>query len=156
MTDSAFHFQTLKPETILDALFEQGIRVESGLTPLNSFENRVYQFQDEERQRYVVKFYRPERWHADQIEEEHQFTLNLQKNNVPVAAPIVLSQQTLFNYQGFLFAVFPSLGGRQYETDNIIHMESVGHILGQIHQIGRQQLYQQRPNMIWIVWQAAG
>ncbi|MEA1062865.1 serine/threonine protein kinase [Apirhabdus apintestini] len=147
MTDSAFHFQTLKPETILDALFEQGIRVESGLTPLNSFENRVYQFQDEERQRYVVKFYRPERWHADQIEEEHQFTLNLQKNNVPVAAPIVLSQQTLFNYQGFLFAVFPSLGGRQYETDNIIHMESVGHILGQIHQIGRQQLYQQRPNM---------
>ncbi|WP_237578171.1 phosphotransferase, partial [Klebsiella pneumoniae] len=42
-----------------------------GLTPLNSYENRVYQFQDEERHRYVVKFYRPERWSAEQILEEH-------------------------------------------------------------------------------------
>ena len=30
----------------MDALFEQGIRVDSGLTPLNSYENRVYHFQD--------------------------------------------------------------------------------------------------------------
>ncbi len=47
MNDNAFTFQTLHPETIMDALFEQGIRVDSGLTPLNSYENRVYQFQDE-------------------------------------------------------------------------------------------------------------
>lgn len=59
MNDNAFTFQTLHPETIMDALFEQGIRVDSGLTPLNSYENRVYQFQDEDRRRFVVKFYRP-------------------------------------------------------------------------------------------------
>ncbi|WP_424585897.1 phosphotransferase, partial [Acinetobacter baumannii] len=53
------------------------MRVDSGLTPLNSYENRVYQFQDEERHRYVVKFYRPERWSAAQILEEHQFALQL-------------------------------------------------------------------------------
>ncbi len=47
MNNSAFTFQTLHPDTIMDALFEQGIRVDSGLTPLNSYENRVYQFQDE-------------------------------------------------------------------------------------------------------------
>ena len=46
MNNSAFTFQTLHPDTIMDALFEQGIRVDSGLTPLNSYENRVYQFQD--------------------------------------------------------------------------------------------------------------
>ena len=41
----------------MDALFEHGIRVDSGLTPLNSYENRVYQFQDEDRRRFfVVKF----------------------------------------------------------------------------------------------------
>ena len=73
MNNSAFTFQTLHPDTIMDALFEQGIRVDSGLTPLNSYENRVYQFQDEDRRRFVVKFYRPERWTADQILEEHQF-----------------------------------------------------------------------------------
>ncbi|MCR6678924.1 stress response kinase A, partial [Escherichia marmotae] len=66
MNNSAFTFQTLHPDTIKDALFEQGIRVDSGLTPLNSYENRVYQFQDEERRRFVVKLYRPERWTADQ------------------------------------------------------------------------------------------
>lgn len=44
MNDNAFNFQTLHPDTIMDALFEQGIRVDSGLTPLNSYENRVYQF----------------------------------------------------------------------------------------------------------------
>ena len=64
MNNSAFTFQTLHPDTIMDALFEQGIRVDSGLTPLNSYENRVYQFQDEDRRRFVVKFYRPERWTA--------------------------------------------------------------------------------------------
>ncbi len=46
MNNSAFTFQTLHPDTIMDALFEQGIRVDSGLTPLNSYENRVYQFQE--------------------------------------------------------------------------------------------------------------
>ena len=35
MNDQAFTFQTLHPDTIMDALFEQGIRVDSGLTPLN-------------------------------------------------------------------------------------------------------------------------
>ena len=56
MNNSAFTFQTLHPDTIMDALFEHGIRVDSGLTPLNSYENRVYQFQDEDRRRFVVNF----------------------------------------------------------------------------------------------------
>lgn len=56
MNNSAFTFQTLHPDTIMDALFEQGIRVDSGLTPLNSYENRVYQFQDEDRRRLSSNF----------------------------------------------------------------------------------------------------
>lgn len=91
MNNSAFTFQTLHPDTIMDALFEQGIRVDSGLTPLNSYENRVYQFQDEDRRRFVVKFYRPERWTADQILEEHQFALQLVNDEVPVAAPVAFN-----------------------------------------------------------------
>ena len=125
----------------MDALFEHGIRVDSGLTPLNSYENRVYQFQDEDRRRFVVKFYRPERWTADQILEEHQFALQLVNDEVPVAAPVAFNGQTLLNHQGFYFAVFPSVGGRQFEADNIDQMEAVGRYLGRMHQTGRKQLY---------------
>ena len=107
MNDNAFNFQTLHPDTIMDALFEQGIRVDSGLTPLNSYENRVYQFQDEDRRRFVVKFYRPERWSVDQIQEEHQFALELVNDEVPVAAPLEFSGQTLLSHQGFHYAIFP-------------------------------------------------
>ncbi len=147
MTVSAFHFQTLNPDTILDALFEQGIRVDSGLTALNSYENRVYQFMDEARQRYVVKFYRPGRWNAQQIEEEHQFAQELSTDEVPLAVPLTLNGKTLFEHQGFLFALFPSLGGRQYETDNLDQMEWVGRYLGRIHQTGCRHLFQHRPTI---------
>lgn len=146
MNNSAFTFQTLHPDTIMDALFEQGIRVDSGLTPLNSYENRVYQFQDEDRRRFVVKFYRPERWTADQILEEHQFALQLVNDEVPVAAPVAFNGQTLLNHQGFYFAVFPSVGGRQFEADNIDQMEAVGRYLGRMHQTGRKQLFYPSPD----------
>ncbi|KZR35062.1 serine/threonine protein kinase [Enterobacter genomosp. S] len=147
MNDQAFTFQTLHPDTIVDALFEQGIRVDSGLTPLNSYENRVYQFQDEERQRFVVKFYRPQRWSAEQIQEEHQFAHDLLDDDVPVAAPITFNNQTLLSHQGFYYAIFPSLGGRQFEADNIDQMEWVARYLGRIHQTGRKKPFVARPTI---------
>lgn len=147
MNDNAFTFQTLHPETIMDALFEQGIRVDSGLTPLNSYENRVYQFQDEDRRRFVVKFYRPERWSVDQIREEHQFALELVKDEVPVAAPLAFNGQTLLAHQGYHYAIFPSVGGRQFEADNIDQMEAVGRYLGRLHQTGRKRPFTFRPDI---------
>lgn len=147
MTDNAFNFQTLHPDTILDALFAQGIRVDSGLTPLNSYENRVYQFQDEDRRRYVVKFYRPQRWTTQQIAEEHQFALELAEHDVPIAAPLILNGETLLQHDGFSFAVFPSLGGRQFEVDNLDQLEWVGRYLGRIHQIGQRCRFTYRPDI---------
>lgn len=147
MTDNAFTFQTLHPDTIMDALFAQGIRVDSGLTPLNSYENRVYQFQDEDRRRYVVKFYRPQRWSADQIREEHQFAEELLSDEVPVAAPLSFNDQTLLTHQGFYYAVFPSLGGRQFESDSLDQMEWVGRYLGRLHQTGRKTCFAFRPDI---------
>lgn len=131
----------------MDALFEQGIRVDSGLTPLNSYENRVYQFQDEDRQRFVVKFYRPERWSVDQILEEHQFAIELLEDEVPVAAPLAFNGRTLLSHQGFHYAIFPSVGGRQFEADNIDQMEAVGRYLGRLHQTGRKQPFTWRPTI---------
>ena len=147
MNNNAFNFQTLHPDTIMDALFEQGIRVDSCLTPLNSYENRVYQFQDEDRLRFVVKFYRPERWSVDQILEEHQFAIELLEDDVPVAAPLAFNGQTLLSHQGFYYAIFPSVGGRQFEADNIDQMEAVGRYLGRLHQTGRKQPFTWRPTI---------
>lgn len=147
MSEAAFTFQTLNPDVILDALWDTGIRVESGLTALNSYENRVYQFSDDDKRRYVAKFYRPQRWNAEQINEEHQFALDLLADEVPVAAPLILNEKTLQLHSGFFFAVFPSLGGRQYETDNEDQMEWVGRFLGRIHQTGRKALFEHRPTM---------
>ena len=147
MNDNAFTFQTLHPDTIMDALFEQGIRVDSGLTALNSYENRVYQFQNEDRRRYVVKFYRPQRWSAEQISEEHQFAHELMNDEVPVAAPLEFNGQTLLTHQGYYYAVFPSLGGRQFEADNLDQMEWVARYLGRLHQTGRKKIFTHRPSI---------
>ena len=147
MSDSAFNFRTLDPELILDTLWNTGIRVDSGLTALNSYENRVWQFSDEDKRRYVAKFYRPQRWNAQQLLEEHQFTAELAADEVPVAAPLLLQGKTLHQAQGFWFAVFPSLGGRQYETDNYDQLEAVGRYLGRLHQTGRKAVFQHRPTI---------
>ncbi len=147
MNQAAFNFQTLNPDAIVDALWDTGLRVESGLTPLNSYENRVYQFSDEDKKRYVVKFYRPQRWTSAQVIEEHQFAAELLADEVPIAAPLILQGQMLHQRDGFYFAVFPSLGGRQYETDNDDQMEWVGRFLGRIHQTGKKNAFAARPTI---------
>lgn len=147
MKNSAFNFDTLSPDLIMDALEGAGLRIDSGLTALNSYENRVYQFMDEARQRYVVKFYRPERWNEKQLSEEHQFALDLFECEIPVIAPLMLQGNTLHQYAGFFFTVFPSVGGRQYEIDNIEQLEWVGRFLGRIHQVGKERLFVERPTI---------
>ena len=147
MSQPSFNFQTLDPETVLDALWNTGIRVESGLTPLNSYENRVWQFSDEDRVRYVAKFYRPQRWSVEQLLEEHQFTQELADANISVAAPLTYHGTTLQQVEGINFALFPSLGGRQYEIDNYEHLEQAAQTLARIHQVGRQHCFQHRPTL---------
>ena len=102
---------------------------------------------DEDRKRYVVKFYRPERWSREQITEEHRFSLDLAESEIPVIAPLQLNGETLHTYGGFFFAVFPSVGGRQYEIDNLDQLEWVGRFLGRIHQVGSDGLFVARPTM---------
>ena len=113
----------------------------------NSYENRVYQFTDEQRQRYVVKFYRPERWTAFEIQEEHDFTPELVESEIPVAPPVKIQDKTLHHYQGYLFALFASVGGRQFEVDNLDQLEGVGRFLGRIHKVGSRVTFQHRPTI---------
>ncbi len=145
--NTAFNFDALTPDFMWYAIESIGIRAESGLLALNSYENRVYQFMDEEKQRYVVKFYRPQRWTTDQIQEEHDFTLELLEQELPVAPPCIINGRTLHEYKGYHFTLFVSVGGRQFEVDNANHLEWVGRFMGRIHNIGKKQTFIHRPSL---------
>ena len=138
-------YAKLSPDLILDAIESLGIYPSSGLLPLNSYENRVYQFIADDNRRYVVKFYRPGRWTTDQIIEEHQYALELAEQEIPLVPPLVLEGNTLHHYQGFLFTLFPCQGGRQFEVDNLDHLEWVGRFIGRIHRAGQAKTFNHRP-----------
>jgi Ser/Thr protein kinase RdoA (MazF antagonist) len=144
MDIQAFNFSALTPDFMWNALASIGIRAESGLLALNSYENRVYQFIDEEKCRYVVKFYRPQRWSELQIQEEHDFSLELVEHEIPLAAPCVIDGKTLHHYQGYMFTLFPSVGGRQFEVDNYDQLEGVGRFLGRIHKVSQSRIFEHR------------
>jgi Ser/Thr protein kinase RdoA (MazF antagonist) len=142
---STFDFSGLTPDLILDAIESQGILVESGLLALNSYENRVYQFVAEDKKRYVAKFYRPQRWSQAQIQEEHDFSIELASHEIPVVAPLVINKQSLHVYDDFYFALFPSVGGRQFEVDNLNQVEWMGRFIGRIHSVAKSANFVHRP-----------
>ena len=142
-----FDFKGLTPDTILDALESIGIYPQSGLQPLNSYENRVYQFLEESGKRFVVKFYRPERWTNEQIIEEHEFALELDAASIPAIPPLVINQQTLFEFQGYRFCLYNSIGGRMFELDNLDQLEWLGRLLGRLHGVGKTKSFQHRPTL---------
>ncbi|MDC9531918.1 serine/threonine protein kinase [Pseudoalteromonas sp. Angola-7] len=142
---SKFSFEDLTPDLILDAIESVGIYAESGLLALNSYENRVYQFKAEDGLRYVVKFYRPERWSKAQIQEEHDFAFELAEAEVPVVAPIKRNGESLFEHQGYVFVLFPSVGGRQFEVDNLDQLDVMGRLIGRMHQVAKSKAFEHRP-----------
>jgi Ser/Thr protein kinase RdoA (MazF antagonist) len=142
---STFDFSGLNPDLILDAIESLDIRVESGLLALNSYENRVYQFVAQDQQRYVAKFYRPQRWSLAQIQEEHDFSIELASHEIPVVAPLLFSGKSLHQYQDYAFALFPSVGGRQFEVDNLEQVEWMGRFIGRIHGVAKSKAFVHRP-----------
>ncbi|WDE05047.1 serine/threonine protein kinase [Thalassomonas viridans] len=142
---SVFDFTTLSPDLILDGLESVGFYPDSGLLPLNSYENRVYQFHDEHKTKYVTKFYRPQRWTEQQIREEHAFGFELAEDELPVVAPLKRDGESLFNFKGYHFAVYPCRGGRIFEVDNLDQLEWMGRFVGRIHLRGAQKPFEYRP-----------
>ena len=142
---SVFDFTSLSPDLILDGLESVGFEVDSGLLALNSYENRVYQFHDEQLNKYVTKFYRPQRWSEAQIREELDFALELDKSELPFVAPIQIEGESLFSHKGYQFAVYPCRGGRIFEVDNLEQLEWMGRFIARIHAVAAQKIFVHRP-----------
>jgi len=135
----AHPYSSLDPQTVLDALEGAGLRGDGRLLPLNSYENRVYQVYLEDNSSVVAKFYRPGRWSAAQIAEEHAFAKELAEREIPVVAPFYTGE-----YGGFLFAVYPRRGGRTPELGDPKVLEWIGRFLGRIHAVGAARPFKER------------
>jgi Ser/Thr protein kinase RdoA (MazF antagonist) len=141
-------YDRLNPDMIIDAVESAGYLSDARLLALNSYENRVYQVGIENSAPLIAKFYRPDRWSAAQIQEEHHFSLELQDAEISVVAPIVDAQGvTLHTYQDFQFALFPRRGGYPPELDNLDNLLVLGRTLGRIHAVGRAGQFKVRPSL---------
>jgi Ser/Thr protein kinase RdoA (MazF antagonist) len=137
-------YSALSPETVLDAIEALGFRCDGRVLALNSYENRVYQIGIEESDPVVAKFYRPNRWSDAAILEEHDFSLEMAGQEIPVVAPLVLGGESLHVHHDYRYAVFPRRGGRWPELGTRDEREWAGRFLGRIHTVGRTRAFTTR------------
>jgi Ser/Thr protein kinase RdoA (MazF antagonist) len=160
-------FFALTPDAILDSVEAAlGARATGRTQVLNSIENRVYEIELEADVppaalkglapviaqaraplAVVTKFYRPGRWTAEQIGEEHRFLLALAGAEVPVVPPLALKETpgsrivaktgTLaLSKDGLFFAVFPKVRGRLRDELADVDLRNLGRFLARLHAVG--------------------
>jgi Ser/Thr protein kinase RdoA (MazF antagonist) len=158
-------FSGLTPELILDALDGVGMRSDGRFLQLNSYENRVFQVFLIDGKAVVTKFYRPERWSDAQILEEHSFSAELAAEEIPVAAPLVLSADddsplqvalsgapttlaTVSIAEGcYRFAVSQRKAGRAPELEQPATLEWIGRFIGRMHAVGARKPFAHRRSL---------
>lgn len=141
-------YTRLTPDHVIDAVESTGRLSDARILALNSYENRVYQVGVEDSDPVIVKFYRPERWSSQQIDEEHRYSQFLFDHELPVVPPLVIDADTeyptLGSHDGFLFAIYPRQGGRAPELDNLEHLHQLGRFIGRIHAAGQGFRFEHR------------
>ena len=137
-------YDSLTPELVIEAVESRGLLSDMRLLALNSYENRVYQVGIEEGEPLIAKFYRPGRWSREQIREEHDFTLELAEADISVVPPLAFDGETIGEYGGFMFALFPRRGGHAPELDNPDNLLVLGRTVGRMHAVGRARPFAHR------------
>jgi len=149
--DTSTPYSTLTPDCVLNAVESAGYRCDGRMLGLNSYENRVYQVGIENEDELapgsflIAKFYRPQRWSEEQVLEEHAFAFELDEKEIPVVAPLRTGQQSLHEFGGFRFALFPRRGGRAPELDDPDVLEWIGRFIARMHACGAVKEFRHRP-----------
>jgi Ser/Thr protein kinase RdoA (MazF antagonist) len=139
-------YSQLSPDRVISAVESSGRLSDARVLALNSYENRVYQVGMDEGLPLIAKFYRPQRWTDAQIREEHVFSRELAAAELPVVAPIANENgETLFEFEGYRFALFLRKGGQGPEAGDLEQLHRIGMLLGRLHAIGAQQSFVHRP-----------
>ncbi len=148
MSETLHPFENLSLDLVMDAVESRGYRCDCRNLTLNSYENRVYQVGIEEDVPIIAKFYRPQRWSLEQIREEHDFCFELTEQELPVVAPLKdESGESLYEFKGYHFALYPRQGGHAPEFDNLDNLLIMGRLLGRIHAAGEVRPFAHRPRL---------
>ncbi|MGL1891137.1 MAG: serine/threonine protein kinase [Spirochaetaceae bacterium] len=133
-------FQDLTPDKIIRCAEESLDRKFSGyLHPLPSYINRVYELEDSAGERFIIKFYRPDRWKLDALMDEHDFIADCFEDEIPVVPPLVLNGDgTLSDDDGIFYAIFNKKSGRLIELNTDDDWIRLGAIIGRMHRAGYQ------------------
>ncbi len=163
MNSTLTSFKELDPDVILNATETSGFRTTGELSQLNSYENRVFAVGIEDglkesttssghnpREQIIIKFYRPGRWSADCILEEHSFLNELTDADLKVAPALKLQSgphrgSTLGQMEGMYYSVFPKVRGRLPDEFDEAKLKRLGRILGQLHNVGARTKFRHRP-----------
>jgi Ser/Thr protein kinase RdoA (MazF antagonist) len=131
------NFGHLLPEAIFSAAEKLGGRCTGRFLALNAMENRVYDLEMEEGPNQIIKFYRPGRWTREIILAEHEFLRRAHKDEIPVVCPTENEKgETLHDYEGIFFALFPKRPGRLEPELNKEQLTRLGRYLARLHNVG--------------------
>lgn len=141
-------FSSLSPDLVMSAVESLNVWPAGEPFALNSYENRVLMFRDDEGKNWIVKFYRPDRWSDMAIQEEHDFLQELADHQVPVVAPWRdQAGESLHYFTAYRFALFPHCPGQAPELDNPSHLFAMGEVLGRLHKVSAKKAFQHRPRL---------
>jgi Ser/Thr protein kinase RdoA (MazF antagonist) len=136
-------FLSLTPEKVLAAVEAGGLKCNPVCYPLNSFENRVYEVELEDRTRIVAKFYRPGRWSEEQILEEHQFLADLAAEELSVCTmrefPAAAGGGTLRRIGNIYYCLANRSGGRAPDELDDAAVRRLGMLVGRMHNVGARR-----------------
>lgn len=138
-------FAQLSPNRVALAIEALGFYLSMEPFALNSYENRVYLFQDDNRTRWVAKFYRPARWSIEAILEEHRFLAMADSAGVSVGLPWADAKGcTLHDVHGYRMAIFRHVSGRAPALDTPDDLFALGEAIGSLHAATRTLLLPER------------
>jgi len=139
-TDKTDLFLALTPDRVLDAVEHSGLRCNPVCYPLNSFENRVYEVELEDRSRVVAKFYRPGRWSRAQILEEHAYMEQLRADEISICPTHRFPNgATLEEIDGIYYCLYDRFGGRAPEELSDEHAARLGMLTARMHIVGARE-----------------
>jgi len=138
-------FLTLTPQRVLDAVEEAGLQCTGLCYPLNSFENRVYEVELTDTSRVVAKFYRPGRWTAEQIIEEHALIAELYEAEIPVCPVRPFPDgSTLKRQQHIYYSLADRRGGRAPDELDPDATLRLGRLIGRMHNVSASRRSEHR------------
>lgn len=145
MTDNFFN---LDPENVLLASERAGFVPTGQFTQLNSYENRVFDLKMESSENIIAKFYRPQRWTLQSIQEEHAFLNELNAEDIPCLEPLLLKNgKTIIEHNGIYVSFFPKFRGRMPQEFLNDDLKRIGQLMARVHNVGGRKKAIHRPTL---------